>query len=193
MAGLLAAAYGVTVYAVDARLEVHLPHLTAADQPMLYKWTHTPWDELWMQPAAVLMAEAVAAYQEHCALVLADVAALPTDRLVLVEGTCLLPGCVAPHLAGPHHGLWVVPTETFQRTHYPARGAWVHWILSQCREPETALRAWMERDATFARWVAAETAQRGLALMVVDGRRTAAECAAQVAAHFGWSEYAAPA
>ncbi|MCC6168641.1 MAG: hypothetical protein IT329_15575 [Caldilineaceae bacterium] len=190
MAALLAERYGLRVYSVDASLGKHVPHLTAARQPVLYKWHNTPWNDLWMQPPDLLLAEVTAAYAEHCSLVIEDVAALPTDRPLLVEGTCLLPACVLPHLAGPRHGLWVVSTEAFQRMQYPQRGAWVQGILQQCADPDSALRNWMDRDVTFARWVADEARARGLRVMQVDGSRTIAQGADEVAADFGWSGHA---
>lgn len=190
MATLLAERYDVTVYSVDATLHNHVPHLTPARQPMLYKWHNTPWNDLWMQPPDILLAEVIAAYGEHCELVIEDVAALPADRPLLVEGTCLLPGCVAPHLANPRHGLWVVPTEAFQRLRYPQRGVWVQGILQQCDDPETALRNWMDRDVAFARWVTCEAEDRGLRVMTVDGSRTIDQGADAAAAHFGWIDHA---
>ena len=195
MAALLAQTYDLRVYAVDEALPRQLAQLTPAMQPVLYKWTHTPWDALWMQPPAVLLDEAIAAYREHCRLVVAEIGAeAATLRPVLVEGTCLLPECVAPHLpARPmgtrhwaRHGLWVVPTAAFQRDHYPRRGPLVQSILDQCRDPDQALTNWMDRDVAFGRWVAAEATQRGYRVLVVDGSRTVADHAAQVAAHFGW-------
>lgn len=190
MATLLAERYDLSVYSVDATLHNHVPHLTPARQPVLYKWHHTPWNDLWMQPPDTLLAEVIAAYREHCELVIEDVAALPADRPLLVEGTCLLPDCVAPHLASPRHGLWVVPTEAFQRLHYPQRGAWVQGILQQCDDPDTALHNWMNRDVAFARWVTCEAEARGLRVLTVDGSRTVAQGADDVAAHFGWIGHA---
>ncbi len=188
MAALLAERYDVQVYSVDATLHRHVPHLTPTRQPMLYKWHNTPWNDLWMQSPDVLLAEVIGAYSEHCSLVVEDVAALSTGQAVLVEGTCLLPACVIPHLAGPRHGLWVVPTEEFQRLRYPQRGAWVQGILQQCDDPEAALCNWMDRDVAFARWVTAEAEGRGLRVMQVDGSRTISQGADEVAAHFGWSD-----
>jgi 2-phosphoglycerate kinase len=186
VAHLLADRYDLQVVHVDDGLARHLPHLTPTAQPMLHKWTHTPWDTLWSLPAAQMLAETMAAYAEHCALVHQDVAELTTTQRILVEGTCLLPACIHPYLATPQHGLWVVPTEEFQRTHYPARGAWVQTVLSQCRDPDAALAQWMARDVAFARWVMQETQSRDLALVVVDGSLSVEEVAMQVAAQFGW-------
>jgi hypothetical protein len=193
MTTLLAERYDLRVYSVDASLGQHVPHLTPACQPLLYKWHNTPWNDLWMQPPDVLLAEVIGAYTEHCSLVMDDIAALPADRPLLVEGTCLLPACVMPHLASPRHGLWVVPSEAFQRMQYPRRGAWVQGILQQCADPDAALRNWMDRDVAFAAWVADEAKAHGLAVMDVDGSRTIAQGADDVAAHFGWSDHASPA
>jgi hypothetical protein len=190
MTALLAERYDLRVYAVDATLGKHVPQLSPMRHPMLYKWYNTPWNDLWMQPPDVLLAEVIGAYGEHCSLVIEDIAALPADRPLLVEGTCLLPACVIPHLASPRHGLWVVPTEEFQRVQYPRRGAWVQGILQQCADPEAVLGNWMDRDVAFARWVAAEAGTRGLEVMTVDGSRTIAQGADAVAAHFGWSDHA---
>lgn len=186
IARVLADRYDVHLLHVDDGLGAHIPHLTATDQPTLYKWTHTPWDALWMQPADALLAEAISAYTEHCALVLQDIAALPVGGRVLVEGTCLLPACIAPHLATPNHGLWLTPTEAFQHHHYRARGAWVQAVLDQCHDPDAAWARWMARDAAFARWVAQAAAQQHLTLWTVDGSRSIADLATHVATHFGW-------
>jgi hypothetical protein len=79
---------------------------------------------------------------------------------------------------------WLVPTEQFQRTHYPWRGAWVQGILGQCQDPAQALQNWMDRDVAFARWVMGGTAELGLASIEVDGSQTIAENAALVAERF---------
>ncbi len=190
MTALLTPIYNLRVYAVDQALPRQLPQITPATEPTLHKWTHTPWDALWMQSPAVLLDEAITAYREHCRLVvaevIADAATLPPGQTLLVEGTALLPDCVAPYLPDAHHGLWVVPTEAFQRDHYPRRGPFVQAILDQCRDPDQALTHWMDRDVAFARWVAAEATRHGYRVLVVDGSRTIADHAAQVTDHFGW-------
>lgn len=184
MAKLLQDRYGLRLYHVDEALRNHVADLTPNTTPFLYKWHHTPWTDLWSQPPAVLLAETIGAYREHCALVMQDVAALIDEQALLVEGTCLLPDCVAPHLPGPRHAIWVAPTEAFQRHHYPRRGAWVQSILQQCADPDAALHAWMDRDVAFARWVTGEAEARGLRVMWVDGSRTIEQGADEVAAHF---------
>jgi 2-phosphoglycerate kinase len=183
-AGLLTQTYpDLRVYAVDAHLPVD--KLTSERQPALYKWTHTPWEELWSQPPAPLLAETITAYREHFALVLEEVGSLAADpQPLLVEGTCLLPECVAGLDVPSGQTLWVIPAPDFLRAHYPHRGAWVQSILSQCHDPARALANWLDRDTSFAAWVAAETAARGQPLITVDGRRAIADLADQIAVHF---------
>jgi 2-phosphoglycerate kinase len=190
MAEILVEQVGLTRYSVDAELDRHVPHLTPDRFPILSRWTHDPvWDDLWMRPHAELLADVIGAYREHCELVYADVAALPTDRPVLVEGTCLLPTVVRAWQASPRHGLWVTPSEPFQRTHYPQRGAWVQWILNQCSDPAQAFANWMDRDVAFARWVERTCAEQGLTVLSVDGSVSIAVMAQRVADHFGWSNH----
>ncbi len=174
---------GLRRYQVDAELRVD--QLSPARQPTLYKWTHTAWQELWNQPPARLLAEAIAAYREHFALAWADVQTLATNpHPLLVEGTCLLPDCVAGAITHPHQALWVVPSPDFLRVRYPVRGAWVQAILSQCTDPAQAQANWLDRDEAFAAWISAETTRLDLRLITVDGRTSIAEHADQVAAHF---------
>jgi len=148
---------------------------------MLHKWTNTPWDELWMRPVEILTEEAICCYREHFELIRGDLLSLPGPRSTLVEGTCLLPDLVCQELTDRHQGIWLVPTEAFQRQHYPERGNWVNHILRQCRHPDRALQNWMDRDAEFAQWVITTTARLRLESIVVDGSHTVEETAQQVA------------
>ena len=96
-----------------------------------------------------------------------------------------MPDRVHGVLSDPRQSIWVVPGEAFQRAVYPRRGEWVNEILSQCSQPEQALRNWMDRDVAFARLVARQAQCLDLALLTVDGARTIEQNAARVEAHFG--------
>jgi 2-phosphoglycerate kinase len=156
--------------------------------PTLHKWTTLTWDELWKQPAHVLLDEAVAAYSEHFELILEDLLSLPEPSPIVVEATALLPDCVSRVLLDRHRAIWIVPTEDFQRTHYPNRGPFVKMIVSQCANPEQAFQNWMDRDVAFARWVRTQTQELGLELMIVDGGRTITENTKRVAEYFQLGE-----
>jgi 2-phosphoglycerate kinase len=185
IARLLAHEYKLATYHCDDALEQHRPRITPAKQPMLTKWTASTWEKRWMQPLDALVAEAIACYQEHFQLVVEDLLQLPRSAPMLVEGTCLLPNLVAKLLSRPERALWEVPTEAFQRMHYPNRGPWVQEILGQCEDPARARQNWMERDVQLARWVIREAELLGLPVLTVDGQRTIAENATIVAGHFG--------
>jgi hypothetical protein len=140
--------HGLVAYHVDEIWEEHRLRVTREAYPCLYKWTHTPWDDLWMQPGETLLEEAIACYREQFDIVLTDLRGRSSDERLLVEGSSVLPNAVAEIMADRSHGIWLVPTEGFQRIRYRARGEWVAEILKACREPEVAYRNWMDRDDT---------------------------------------------
>jgi 2-phosphoglycerate kinase len=185
IANLLAEQYGLVLYHVDEMLNRHLEQVTHETQPNLYKWTHTPWDDLWMQPPETLLQEAIGCYGEQLEMILQDLRALAPQERILAEGCSLLPDRVAEVMAEQTHGIWVVPSESFQRRAYRVRGAWVEDILAQCRDPEQAYQNWMDRDAAFARWIARRARALDLCVLTVSGQRTIEENAAIVARHFG--------
>ncbi|MGD9046525.1 MAG: hypothetical protein PVF77_00600 [Anaerolineae bacterium] len=181
IARILAGEYNLHTYHCDEAFAEHRQQVTASQQPMLHKWTHTSWDELWMQPHEILVAEAIACYREHFQLVVKDLLALPDSEPILVEGTCLLPGSVDEVLSSRDRAIWVIPTEAFQKAHYRDRGAWVEGILSECTKPDQAFQNWMDRDAAFAGWVARTANKLDLRPIQVDGRRTIAQNARLIA------------
>ncbi|MGC9521230.1 MAG: hypothetical protein ACP5HG_05035 [Anaerolineae bacterium] len=187
IAEMVAERHGLCVYHVDKAFDRHRACFTPERHPTLTKWTRTPWNELWMQPADVLLSEAIADYTEHFEFILKDLLEFPAHRLVLAEGTALLPRCVAPLLSQPRQALWMVPTEQFQRTVYPERGEWVQGILATCDDPDAALKNWMDRDVAFAQWVLAETERLDLSSIVVDGTHTIETNAERVADFFGFA------
>jgi 2-phosphoglycerate kinase len=182
---LLAHEFGLQVFSVDeAFSQKHRHHLDLRKQPTLHKWVTSPWADLWVQPADVLLAEAKAAYREHFELILEDVSQIPDASQILVEGTALLPDRVSSLQVTHHRAIWLVPTEEFQRTHYPSRGNWVHDILEQCHDPDQALQKWMDRDVAFAKWVVDRTQALGYRVLEIDGTRGIEEYATLVARHF---------
>jgi hypothetical protein len=185
IADLLSQQHGLRVYHVDEAFQEHRAQITPQAQPTLHRFLNTPWNEIWMRPVDVLLAEAIAAYGEHFEMILEDLRGLPRSPPVLAEGTALLPGRVHRLLTDPRRAIWVVPTETFQRDHYPKRGEWVRSILEQCAQPEQALRNWMDRDVAFAAWVRQEVRRLGLRLLHIDGGRTIAQNARQIEEYYG--------
>jgi hypothetical protein len=182
---LLAREYGLCLVSVDnAFMKNHRKRIDPHQHPTLHKWATTPWSDLWMQSADVLLAEAKSAYSEHFQMIASDLCDLPVGSPVLVEGTALLPDAVHRLGVAPCNAIWLVPTEEFQHTKYPCRGDWVQHILGQCENPEQAFQNWMDRDVAFARWVPERTQALGLRAMQIDGTHTVDEYTTLVAQHF---------
>lgn len=180
---ILAGRFDLDVYHVDEAFETHQQRLNSAQQPALSKWLASSWNDRWMQPVESLVLDAIACYREHFALIADDIAARPSGKPLLVEGTALLPREVAGRLRRDNQAIWVIPTASFQTEHYSKR-EWARTIVEQCEAPEVAFGNWMERDIRFAEWIEAETATLGLQLLKIDGSRTIAENAEEVARCF---------
>lgn len=180
---ILAARFELDVYLVDKAFDAHAQHFDPELHPALTRWRASSWNQRWMQPVESLVRDVIACYREHFTLVLEDILSMPGRRPLLVEGSALLPRQVADVLAERSHAIWVVPAAGFQREHYSKR-EWVRGILEQCDSPQVAFHNWMERDAEFARRVAAEACAMGLELLTVDGKQTIEENALTVASHF---------
>lgn len=138
-----------------------------------------PPGELWNRPAAELAAELLAFHRDQFHLAADDLAAIPGP--VLAEGVGVLPGLVPEGAAG----VWLIASPAFRRQAHPMRGEWVAALLEQTHDPAAAHERWMERDDRVAEALRAEAGWRGLVSILVDGRRSAAEIAAEVARGWG--------
>jgi len=164
----LAEKYGLNYYCVDSHYEEHLARADAVRHPNVVRLRNITWNDVFLRPVPDLLRDEIAFYHEVIELIVEDLLHLPVGRPVIAEGAALLPELVAPYLDDPHHGLWVVPTEAFQREHY-SRRPWIHGILAETRDPAQAFENWMCRDARFAEYVRAGCAERGFEVIVVDG------------------------
>jgi 2-phosphoglycerate kinase len=180
---ILAERFDLDVYHVDEAFEAHRQRLNPAQQPTLSKWLTSSWTDRWMQPVDRLVEDVIACYREHFALIVDDIAARPSGKSLLVEGTALLPQEVARRLRQCSQAIWVIPTADFQREHYSKR-EWARTTVEQCDNPEVAFHNWMERDIRFAEWIEAEAGALGLHSLRIDESRTIAENAKEVALHF---------
>jgi len=122
-------------------------------------------------------------YREEFAAILADIAALPVARPLLVEGAALLPELIAPLLGERQYGAWLVPTPAFQRHHYAER-SWPGAVVATCSDPHLAFANWMERDIGFAAYVTQTARERHLPLHIVDGSEPLAASVAWVVAQW---------
>lgn len=174
--------YGLALYRCDDAFDRHAAQSNAQEHPTLWAIARMNWDEIWMRPVTIQVQAEMEAYREEFGMILYDLAHMPQDRPILVEGCALLPEMVAP-LAQTQRALWFVPTPQFQRRHYSQR-SFIHGILSQCRDPQLAWANWMDRDEQFGRAVAADATRRGFTVESIDGQRSTEELTVYAARHF---------
>jgi hypothetical protein len=156
------------------------------EQPTFHRLAQMAWDEVWMRPVEVQVAEEIACYREEFAMIVDDLLALDRSRPVIAEGAALLPDLVCGLLPDRSRAVWVVPTESFQRQHYTLeKRPWVKDILRHCQDPTQAFANWMDRDVGFAEWVARRARELDLEVLMVDGQRTIRQNAGLVAQRFG--------
>jgi 2-phosphoglycerate kinase len=184
IAELLSKRYNLTYFSCDAAFDRHLQASDPVQQPTLHRLRTMTSDEIWLEPVAAQLAREIAIYCEEFPLLLADLAALPTDRPILAEGAALMPTLVMEQLHAARNATWVVPTAAFQRHHYAQR-PWIADVLKACSDPDQAFTNWMARDSAFAEYVAATAKQHAVPLLWVDGTQTIAENAAWVAEQLG--------
>jgi 2-phosphoglycerate kinase len=185
IAGILAGKYGLEVYHCDDAFFEHAKRVDPREQPVFHSIIHMTWDEIWMRPVDVQIADEFACYREEFAMIISDLLAYPQSTPVIAEGAALLPDCVSELLLDRCRAIWVVPTEAFQRQRYtPEHRPWMWDILNQCADPERAFRNWMDRDVGFAKQIVKRAQTLEIEVIEVDGTRSIAENAESVAEHF---------
>jgi 2-phosphoglycerate kinase len=183
---MLAEAYGLHVYKCDDAFWEHAKRVDPIKQPTFHRLTQMTWDEIWVRPVEVQVADEFACYREEFAMILDDLLALPRSASVIAEGVALLPELVSGLVDDCSRAVWVVPTEPFQREHYTLeKRPWVQDILQHCQDPTQAFANWMDRDAGFAKRVAEQARALDLEVLTVDGKRTIEQNAETIAKWFG--------
>jgi 2-phosphoglycerate kinase len=184
---MLAERFGCRLYSSDKTMREHSARLDPAEAPLLDAFLRSDADARWVQRDPVTMARTFHWFQgEGFDLIVEDLRRIPTDRVVLAEGFRLLPRLVQPHLADHRHAAWLLPTPQFrQQTFLRRRGPEAFW--SATSDPERALANLLERDRMFTEAMAVEATRADLALLSVDGTRTPAELAAELATRLGLS------
>ena len=186
IAEMLAKKYGLHVYKCDDAFWEHTKRVDPVAHPTFHRLTHMAWDEIWMRPVAVQIADEFACYREQFGMIVDDLLALPRSTPVIAEGAALLPDLVFGLLPDRSRAVWVIPAESFQRKHYtPGRRPFVNDILADCQDPTQAFANWMDRDVGFAKRVAEQARALGLKVLTVDGKRTIEQNAEIVARHLG--------
>lgn len=183
IADMIAKEYGYTYYQCDLFNEKHVNASDPSEFPTMFRLKGMTWNALWSRPVEQQVHEELEFYREEFRMIVDDVSAMDDTSPIIVEGAALLPEKVAQLVFSPHQAIWIVPVPDFQKEHY-AKREWIHDILNQCDDPDTAFQNWMGRDIGFAAYVAKDAMERGFKVIFVDGSRSIQENYEEVKRHF---------
>lgn len=176
--------HGFEYYKCDDRLDEYVKRGTSRNIEIMNKFASMSIDEIWLRNVENQVADEFDFYRETFAFIEEDLAKLPTDKPVILEGAALLPELMKMVNIDPNKYICIVPNKTFQIEKYSQRG-WVQDYLKDCSDPKQAFENWMNRDIEFALKVKEDAIQKGLEVIVVDGSKSLEENYEYVKAHFG--------
>lgn len=189
VAALLARRFDLTLYRWDEHFEAH--RRRAQGEPGRWPAFEKVMDQsaraLFSSPAEARAAELTAFYRDELAMVLDDLAALPPERPILVEGAGVDPEALQ-HLGVPRHGaLWLLAPESLRRRRYRLhRAREVAATLGDCADPKAAFAVWMARDEVRRERLAAALAASPYRALEVREADTLEGLTARLACHFRW-------
>jgi hypothetical protein len=167
VATALAMRHGLRVYSADDHFERHCAAADPRTQPSL-AWLRTATSaQIFLRPLRPMVRDAIVACREAFAMVLSDLTALPVGPSVLAEGMAILPECVATIQPPAGGRAFLVPTRSFQRSHYAQR-EWAAALVARLPTPDRAFENWMRRDEVSARWIRLEATRHGYPVREVD-------------------------
>jgi hypothetical protein len=140
-------------------------------------------EENWVRPGPEdLLQFTLQAFRDRFPLVIEELLALPKEPMVVAEGHGLTPELVASVLSSSSQAIWLVPTEAFKWAPVGCRNK--PSFKDEASDPVRATSNVFARDMLLAERVKVQALSRGLAVLDVDGSRTAEETAALIARHF---------
>ncbi|MFI7631190.1 hypothetical protein [Microbispora rosea] len=183
----LAERHDVLVYDGDRAELGYVHRCDPQRQPYLWALLRTPREDRWASRTAEEIFHAMPSlHGETFGFVLDDLLALPADRPVLVDDFRTLPKEVAPLLTRPEHAVFLLPAPGFRahalgtRFADPAR-ARANWGGG---DHAVALARRLARDRLWDEEVRRQAGELGLPVLPVDGSRSVADLAADLAAMF---------
>lgn len=81
--------FGLTVYHVDEHDEDHLKRSTPQEQPTFHRLMQLQGDDLWLRSAEEQFQDEIAFSAEPFPFILEDLAQLPAETAVIVEGAAM--------------------------------------------------------------------------------------------------------
>ncbi|GAA2766904.1 hypothetical protein GCM10010103_59450 [Streptomyces paradoxus] len=181
----LAGRHGWRLYATDDVMADHARRTTAAEAPLLHEFMAMDMDQRWVDRSPRTMLETFHWFRgEAFGLIVEDLARMPTETPVVVEGFRLLPHLVQPLLTGPGHAVWLLPTPEFRQVAFKSRATAEGSFTERTGDPRRAEHDVAVRDALFTERLREETARLGLPAVTVDGTLTEDELTERVSAIF---------
>lgn len=183
--------FGWQIYHIDRNFERYLQRANAVQHPHLIQYKNMGLQQFLLQDPYWQLEQVKGISKEQFEFILEDIAELPVDKPILVEGANLRVADVIQQIQTPSQAIWLVPTEAFQLETYPKRGSWVQDVLRHHYEPDDAIVAferWMQRDALMAEWTANEAESQEIPVIRVDGSVSLLDNAEIVMRHFGLLE-----
>lgn len=180
--------FGWQIYQIDRHVENYLQRADEKKHPYLTAYKKIGLKDFLIQDPSEQVSQVIGMSQEQFGFIQEDIAELPGDAPILVEGANMLASDVIKQVESSSRCIWLVPTEAFQLETYPKRGSWVQDVLRHHYEPEEAVLAferWMERDTHMAKWTASEARKHEIPVIVVDGSVSLIDNAETVMRHFG--------
>ncbi|MEU7689170.1 hypothetical protein FLW53_21405 [Microbispora sp. SCL1-1] len=183
----LAERHDVHVYDGDRAELGYVKRCDPRRQPHLWALLRTPTEDRWAGRTAEEIFHAMPSlHGETFGFVLDDLLALPADRPVLVDDFRTLPSEVAPLVTRPQQAVFLLPAPEFRaralgaRFADPAR-ARANWGDGDHAD---ALAKRLARDLLWDEEVRRQARELGLPVVHVDGSRSVADLAADLAAMF---------
>jgi hypothetical protein len=184
---LLAERCGGQVYDGDLAEEQYVKRCTEQRHPLYWATLNMPMEQRWVgRTVAEAYQSMPSLHGESIGLILEDLLALPTERVLLVDDFRILPRDIAALLSWPEQAVFLVPTPEFKRTTLGTRFA----------DPERAGRNWGEvdpatvlplrlaRDEMWDAEVCRQAEELSMPVVEVDGTVPAEELAEDLAERF---------
>jgi uridine kinase len=181
----LAREFSLLYYKCDDHMMSHINRGAQNDILIMKKYSVMSKDENWLRDIDSQVTDVLEFYRNSFDFILEDLAQTPLDKVVLVEGSAILPELIKKHSIDPKKYICLVPTPEFQLTKYPER-EWVKDYLVDCSNPSLAFSNWMKRDMMFAGRILKSAKELDLFVLNVDGSKTIDENFEITRKHFGW-------
>jgi hypothetical protein len=186
VARALAKLYGLQEYHYDLYDREKYPGHWARTDPMRHPHMHASptqdRDWMWVDTTPEELVERYfRTTPERFQLTLEDCLALPTAPPIVAEGYGFSPQLVQPLLTSRRQAIWLISSEEFKRATYEQRGK---GVFADTRDPVRARRNHIGRDLLLADHIRSSAAERGLAVLDIDGTRSLEDIISLVEAHF---------